>query len=66
MTEVSLFKLLLFSLSMLGVVRLLVVVFLGDDQAGPAIYRIMWRRNASWGNDAEKRKNAGERSRPVH
>jgi hypothetical protein len=66
MTEVSLFKLLFFSLSMLGVVRLLVVVFLGDDQTDPAIYRIMQRWNASRGNDAENRKNAGERSRPVH
>ena len=65
MTEVSLFKLLFFSLSMLGVVRVLVVVFLGDDQAGPAIYRIVRQLNVGSGNDAETRKNAGERSRPV-
>jgi hypothetical protein len=55
MEGLFLIKLLLLSLAMLGAVRLLVVVFLGDCQTGPAFSRILRRPNVfSEGNAGKK------------
>ena len=47
MNELSLIELLLGSISMLCVLRLFVVVFLGDGQAGPIIGRHLRRLDQS-------------------
>jgi hypothetical protein len=66
MIEVTLAKLILLSLSIVGVLRLFVVVFLGDGQTGPAIGRFMKRLNASSNMGAVRESGASQRRRPVH
>jgi hypothetical protein len=63
MTDDALVKLLFLSLAMVGAVRLVVVVFVGDHQEGPAIGRIKRRLNVSSGIDVEK--EFGARERPI-
>lgn len=64
MTYVALIKLLLLALSVVGAVRLLVVLFVGDYQSGPAIGRIMRYFRVSFGIGARKEQNASERPSP--
>jgi hypothetical protein len=66
MTDVALIKLLLLSFSMVGVLRLFVVAFVGDCQAGPAIGRILRRLNAASEIDAEERQDGCDRPRAAH
>lgn len=66
MTYVALIKLLLLSLSIVGVVRLLVVAFVGDDKVGPAIGRIMRRLKTSSGIDARKQEDSSESPKSAH
>ncbi len=61
MIDVGLVKLILLSLLMVGMVRLFVVVFLGDGQTGPAIGRLMKRLNASSGMGAATKSGASQR-----
>ena len=63
MNELSLIKLLLVSVSMLCVIRLFVVAFLGDAQAGPAIGRLLRGGNAPHETDAKRRKGVREKPR---
>lgn len=58
MTGLALIKVLLLSLSMVGLERLFVVVFLGDSRVGPAIGRIKRRRDVSPATDLKKGKPA--------
>lgn len=64
MTCVALIKLLLLSLSIVGVVRLLVVAFVGDDKVGPGIGRIIRRFKVSFAIGAGKDQRASERPNP--
>jgi len=48
MFDPALVKLLVLSLSMLGALRLFVILFLGDLQRGPAI-GVIWRKAATMG-----------------
>ncbi len=54
MTSLALIKVLLLSLSMVGLARLFVIVFLGDSRVGPAIGRIRRRQDVSPATDFEK------------
>lgn len=61
MDELSLIKLLLGSVSMLCVLRLFIVAFLGDGQAGPAIGRLLRGLEAPPETEAKRQKGVRER-----
>ena len=65
MIDVALVKLILLSLLMVGVVRLFVVMFLGDGQAGPVIGGFLKRLHASSDVGAVRGSGASQRRRPV-